>query len=247
MKSEQIWHQRFSDQAQWTAQVRGYLFDQAGLASGQKVIEVGCGTGAILSRLPEATSCFGLDIDRTFLQHAAGTAPGTPLTCADAHQMPYLNGTFDLACCHFLLLWVADPLRVLREMARITKPGGTVLALAEPDYGGRIDHPEALVPLGEAQTASLRAQDADPLIGRKLAELFQAAGLVNTQMGIIGSQWQPPCQGADASEWEMLEHDLAEQLPASQLNAYRKLDQHAWETGSRVLYVPTFYAAGQVG
>ncbi|MEN8242941.1 MAG: methyltransferase domain-containing protein [Chloroflexota bacterium] len=244
MTSVQRWHNRFSDQAEWTAEVRDYLFTRAGLKAGQSLIEVGCGTGAILSRLPESAQRFGLDIDPAFLAHASDAAAGIPLTCADAHQMPYPSSSFNAACCHFLLLWVSEPLVVLREMARVTKPGGAVLALAEPDYGGRIDYPEALVPLGEAQTASLAAQGADPLLGRKLAELFQAAGLVDIEVGIISSQWQPPRKGTDTSEWQMLEHDLADRLTETQLSEYREIDQHAWQTGSRVLYVPTFYAIG---
>jgi SAM-dependent methyltransferase len=247
MRSAEDWHQRFSHQAHWTEQVRAFLFNRADLKPGSAVIEIGCGTGAVLSRLPEQAKRFGLDIDMAYLRHAAAGVPPAALTCGDAHSLPFPDGAFDAACCHFLLLWVADPLEAIKEMSRICKPGGAVLVLAEPDYGGRIDHPEALQSLGQAQTNSLRAQGADPFMGRQVAGLMAAAGLVNLQIGIIGSQWEPPLSPHHQnSEWETLAHDLADQLPENQFNDYREVDRVAWEDGSRVLYVPTFYAYGEI-
>lgn len=241
------WHRRFSHQAEWTSQVREYLFGRALPQDGGTVIEVGCGTGAVLSRLPTSARRFGLDIDAAFLRHAAEVVPDTPLICGDAHRLPFSSGCFDIACCHFLLLWVADPLCVLREMTRVSKPGGAVLVLAEPDYGGRIDHPDTLTALGAAQTSSLRKQGADPLVGRKLPGMLHAAGLVDIEIGIIGSQWQPPLPpGHQESEWETLHHDLGNDLTGAELAQYQTADRAAWENGSRVLFVPTFYAFGLV-
>jgi SAM-dependent methyltransferase len=247
MRTPKEWHTRFSHQAQWTNQVRDYLLGLAQIEPGRTIIEIGCGTGAILSRLPDNPAAYGLDINYRFLQYTQDLAPPTPLTCGDAHQLPFLKDTFDISCCHFLLLWVTNPLLVLKEMARITKPGGAVLLLAEPDYGGRIDHPEELQKLGTAQIESLRAQGADPFMGRKLPGLLIGAGLKNIEIGIIGNQWHTTYnQDYHLSEWDTLLHDLVDHFPKDQLADYQEIDQTAWEQGTRVLYVPTFYAYGEV-
>jgi SAM-dependent methyltransferase len=247
MRSPQDWHTRFSHQAQWTDQVRDYLLGQAHVEQASTIIEIGCGTGAVLSRLPEYSTPFGLDIDFSFLQHAQVVTPTSPLTCGDAHQLPFQDNAFDIVCCHFLLLWVTTPLNVLKEMVRISKPGGGVLVLAEPDYGGRIDYPKELQQLGAAQTESLLAQGADPFIGRKLADLMTAAGLEKVEIGIIGNQWRTTYNPEHhRSEWETLLHDLTDHLSPNQLQGYQEIDRSAWEQGSRVLYVPTFYAYGEV-
>lgn len=240
------WHQRFTHQLNWTGQVREFLFQKAALPPEPEIIEIGCGTGAVIPHLPTETHSYGLDINRAFLAHAVELNPQVCFTCGDAHALPLTSNHFDAVFCHFLLLWVADPVVVLAEMSRICKPGGAVLILAEPDYGGRIDYPDALAQLGSLQTGSLRTQGADPLIGRKLPGLMQNAGLENIQIGIIGSQWQPPVSPEQmTSEWQTLRHDLST-LPDEQFNRYLDEDQAAWEDGSRVLFVPTFYAYGEV-
>ena len=83
------------------------------------------------------------------------------------------KASFDICLCHFLLLWIANPLAALKEMRRIVKPGGWVLALAEPDYGSRIDFPPELEALGQAQSKALQSQCADVSVGRKLRGLFK--------------------------------------------------------------------------
>jgi ubiquinone/menaquinone biosynthesis C-methylase UbiE len=247
MRSPQDWHTRFSHQAYWTDQVRDYLLGQARMQQGRSIIEIGCGTGAVLCRLPVFAGPYGLDINFKFLQHSRALVPYSPLTCGDAHQLPFQNNAFDISCCHFLLLWVTSPQKVLKEMVRISKPGGAVLVLAEPDYGGRIDYPEELQQLGAAQTESLLAQGADPFIGRKLPDLMNATGLKNIEIGIIGNQWHTTYNPEHhLSEWNTLLHDLTDHLPHDQLQAYQEIDRSAWEQGSRVLYVPTFYAYGEV-
>ncbi len=68
------WHARFLQQASWTKDLRAYLFEQAGLARAQSVLEVGCGTGAILSDLQGEAAIHGLDLDPLRLAEAAANA-----------------------------------------------------------------------------------------------------------------------------------------------------------------------------
>jgi ubiquinone/menaquinone biosynthesis C-methylase UbiE len=245
------WHDRFTQQALWTLDLRDYLYKQIEIEKIRSVLEVGCGTGAILADFSSSISIQnGLDIDRLFLDTATRKSPKARFTQGDAHYLPYIKDCFDLTFCHFLLLWIAEPGQVITEMARVTRPGGSVLAMAEPDYGGRIDFPQELNLLGQWQTKSLREQGADPCIGRKLAQLFTQAGLQFIQTGVLGGQWSGSLDWDQwESEWKVLEFDLKLFTKNDQILDIPKLkaiDKTAYEQGARVLFVPTFYAVGRV-
>ncbi len=236
--------------------MRFYLFKQAGLACANRFLEIGCGTGAVLADLPadkpERAGVFGIDIDRSALTQAALHVPQAIFSGADAVNLPFKDAVFDLVFCHFLLLWVKDPLDALQEMRRVTRPGGAVLALAEPDFGGRIDYPPVLADLGRWQAESLRCQGADPLMGRKLVGIFHRAGLRQVQTGIMGGEWKDfPGAATVVSteidlEWKVLMTDLAGQVPPQDIQRMREADELARQRGDRVLFVPTFYAWGVV-
>jgi hypothetical protein len=133
-------------------------------------------------------------------------------------------------------------------MRRVTRPGGAVMALAEPDYGGRIDYPDKLALLGEWQIESLKRQGADPLMGRKLTGLFHKTGLESVETGVLGGQWsESPDWAAWESEWAVLESDLKKTFQDFESwKVIKDLDKSAYEKGERVLFVPTFYALGFV-
>lgn len=244
------WHARFVQQARWTQELRQYLYGRTGLTEGGRLLEVGCGTGALLPEFANQTQegrVYGLDIAKAFLTLASQNASLARLTQGDAHTLPYAGHSFDVAACHFLLLWVHDPMQVIKEMRRVTRPGGVVLLLAEPDYGGRIDFPLELAQLGRWQEQALRSQSADPTIGRRLAALLHRAGVQELEAGVLGGQWSaPPPLEAWQSEWQVLEADLADIVSQEKLEQLRSLDAVAWESGERILYVPTFYAWGRV-
>ncbi|MEW5868869.1 MAG: methyltransferase domain-containing protein [Chloroflexota bacterium] len=241
------WHQRFIQQARWTQDLRRYLFERARLTRASRTLEVGCGTGALLESCLDSSYLHGLDISAPHLYLARFHAPRALLVQGDAHALPYAPASFDLTFCHFLLLWVKQPENVIAEMVRITRPGGSVLALAEPDYGGRIDFPDELAKLANLQQTALRRQGADPLIGRRLASIFASAGLQQIETGVLGGQWQgSPSKQDWENEWQVLLEDIGADLPASELESLRQHDHKAWLEGSRVLFVPTFYAWGRM-
>lgn len=245
------WHERYLQQARWTRDIRQYLYQQVGITNPGFYLEVGCGTGALLNEWDNnAGILFGLDINIDNLQQAADFAPACHLIQGDAHHLPYASDTFNITFCHFLLLWVTNPLGALIEMQRVTRPGGAVIALAEPDYNGRIDYPGELEILADWQGAALRRQGANPGLGRQLASLFRQSGLQLMEYGLLGGQWRgEDLGGIDKTEWQVLREDLASlEMPPDptlvELLQHRELE--AQQKGERILFVPTWYAWGKV-
>ena len=243
------WHHRYQIQAKWTDAARCRLFNMSGLHTANRILEVGSGTGVITAdistRFRGAT--FGLDIDPQSNAFAAARDPQTCYVTGDGERLPFPEATFDTTLCHFLLMWVPDPIMIISEMARVTLPGGRVLALAEPDYGGRIDYPEELVEIGELQTNALANQGTDPYIGRKMRDIFTRAGLLEVLVGVLGGEWSgSPSDEELNSEWRTYNSDLHGTLSNQTLASLHQVDLEAWRAGSRILYVPTFYACGRV-
>ncbi len=242
-------HSRYLVQATWTASIREQLFDSIQIQGKHKVLEVGSGTGVVSSEISQRFSLesVGVDIDSSAATFAQQIDPTSLYLAGDGNNLPFRPATFDVAVCHFLLLWVEGPGKILDEMVRVTKPGSWVLALAEPDYGGRIDYPRELEPVGQRQIQALHDQGANPYLGRTLRALFHTAQLTEIRSGLLGGEWQgSPDEDQLESEWETLVRDLSHLLPAAEIEQFRRIDRKAWEMGTRVLFVPTFYAAGRV-
>ncbi len=239
------WHQRYQQQAKWTEELRRYIFEKTNLTRRTRVLEIGCGSGAILSRFE--TPVFGLDIELASLKQAKiHTRNRSPLICADALSLPFANACFEIVFCHFLLLWLPDPQQALAEMRRITKKGGDIIAFAEPDYTQRRDVPAALEEVGKKQTEALKAQGADPGLGANLAALFSQAGIRIVEAGtLVQSTDFSPSADQHALEWATLEADLAGKVSDEYLREMKKIDQKAWETGERVLHIPTHFVWGR--
>lgn len=245
-RTPQAWHAWYTYQAGWTRPTRQWLYRHVQLGNARAVLEVGCGTGVVAEEVARlsAAEVVGLDIDAAVLALARQSGRVICLQ-GDAHGLPFAAGTFDVVLCHYLLLWLADPLLGVREMARVVREGGAVLACAEPDYGGRIDYPWELVDLGRQQAESLRCQGADPAMGRRVGECFAAAGL-RTTVGVMAGGWElalEPDEGL-AAEWATRRHDLAGRIAPLELDRLEAIDRQALRDGRRVLYVPTFYAWG---
>jgi SAM-dependent methyltransferase len=243
-----FWDARYREQAGWTLGMRRDLLARARAARARRMLDVGCGTGALATELID--TCGGslceLDRDRASLRFIGHGARRGQRCQGLAEHLPFANASFDISLCHFLLLWVPEPAAVLREMARVTVAGGAVIALAEPDYDGRIDWPRALEAAGRHQARSLARAGADPGIGRRLRELFHAAGLQEVRVSLMGGEWLDGALGSADREAAVLERDLAGTMPEEELRRLLDLETQAARTRSRVRYVPTFSAIGLV-
>jgi ubiquinone/menaquinone biosynthesis C-methylase UbiE len=244
------WHTRFTQQAHWTQDLRNYIYGQIAIKNVKNILDVGCGTGVLEDELVKQTTAniFGLDINPEYIAFAIKHTSTISYAFGDAHNLPYSSGAFDITLCHFLLLWVQNPQQVIQEMVRITTPGGSVIALAEPDYGGRIDYPSELAQLGRWQRDALQMQSANPLMGRELRALFNRAGLLEVEVGVLGGQWKNYTDTEDLeTEWQVLQSDLLQNSDfLISEKDLKNRDAAARETGQRILFVPTFYAWGRV-
>jgi len=242
------WHTRFQQQAAWTLPLRKHLFERCGADSARRILEVGCGTGAVLNNFfGQKTLTLGVDLAFDFLLNARSHSSNSIYLQADGYHLPFAPVSFDISFCHYFLLWISNPVQVIRAMAAVTHSSGWIMALAEPDYGGRIDYPIELAELGRLQGDALREQGADPYAGRKLSAWFHEAGLIDIQTGLVGGEWNSaPSESAWESEWATLNADLADRVNPARLGDLRRLDASAWQHGQRVLFVPTFFALGKV-
>lgn len=238
------WHTRYTQQAKWTRDLRSYLFKRARLKEARRVLEVGCGTGAILSELPDRISLHGLDLDAAALAQCRIHAPAASLIQGNALALPHTDRSFDIVYCHFLLLWVHDPLQALKEMKRVARAGAHIIAFAEPNYLDRVDKPDTLIQLGKLQIESLIKQGADPGLGARLAELFFQAGIEIIETGTIQSGESEPSPDEWEMEWDVIESDLRGWVAGQDIQRMKQLDQRARQNGERVLHVPTHFALG---
>jgi hypothetical protein len=132
-------------------------------------------------------------------------------------------------------------------MCRVTRKGGAVLVMAEPDYSHRIDQPQGLARLGELQTQALQQQGADPAIGLKLPTLFDQAGIKMMETGILKKLKTEALSPEDWElEWSVLESDLAGRLSPSEIASLKKFDIQSRLQGERSLFVPMHFAWGRV-
>jgi SAM-dependent methyltransferase len=245
--SPKEWDRQFARQAGWTRATRAHLYRRANLLRAGRVLDVGCGTGTVTEEMALRTEArvTGIDLDPAmvaFSQARGGRAHYRP---GDAHDLPFPDGWFDATVCHFLLMWCRDPVQAATEMVRVTRPGGVVLACAEPDYGGRIDHPP--LPLVRWQVEALSQEGADPCMGRKLRGLFVLPGVRRIDVGLIPGLWDPAALRTEFdAEWTLWEHSLSELVPPDELANAKAADLEAIEEGTRFVFMPIFYAMARV-
>ncbi len=131
-------------------------------------------------------------------------------------------------------------------MKRVTKNSGWLCCFAEPDYLGRIDFPSSLETMGKLQNQSLEKQGVNLSSGRNLTGWYSQLKLTNFSWGILGSHNDLANRKVNKDEWKMTEMDISENLSSSEISKFQDLDYSAQREGSRIFFVPTFYAYAKV-
>ncbi len=165
-------------QAEWLAPARAKALRRAGIGQRRKVLDLGCGFGAITDELLRRSGgeVVALDCRQNVLSSDTQSFAGAGRVCGDALRLPFADGTFDLVFCQFTFLWI-DARSAIKEIHRVLQPRGMLVAI-EPDYGGMIEYPQEIAAGGLWLSALTRA-GADPCIGRKLPGMLRTTWLEN--------------------------------------------------------------------
>jgi 2-polyprenyl-6-hydroxyphenyl methylase/3-demethylubiquinone-9 3-methyltransferase len=132
---EQVWEQAPPDPEPWAwARRRGWL--QAEVRPGERVLDLGCGSGRFLRAIADAgAQPVGVEIADAALERARRNAPGVELHRAEPDgDLPLPDGSVALVWCSEVLEHVADTARFLGEVRRVLEPGGRAL-LTTPCHG----------------------------------------------------------------------------------------------------------------
>src|SRR6478609_2550584 len=114
------------------------LIAAAGVRGGQRVLDVGCGPGALTAELAAmlgAGHVAAVEPSAPFAEACARRVPGVHVEVAAAEELPFADGEFDHALAQLVVNFMSDPPKGVREMRRVTRHGGRVSA-AVWDYAG---------------------------------------------------------------------------------------------------------------
>jgi SAM-dependent methyltransferase len=179
------------------------LADFAGVRSGQRVLDVGCGPGALTAELVArvgASAVAAIDPSESFVFAARERNPGVEVVQASADNLPFPALAFDAAVAQLVVHFMPDPNRGLAEMARVTRRNGVIAACVWDHAGG---HGPLSLFWRPARELDPEVDDESRLPGVReghLAELFEAAGLreiedtvlwVEVEHATFEAWWEP--------------------------------------------------------
>ena len=207
----------------------------SGVSAGQRVLDVGAGPGALTAVLVEvagADRVAAVDPSQSFVAALRDRLPGVDARAGSAEDLPWDDASFDAALAQLVVHFMRDPVAGLREMGRVTRPGGTVSACVWDHAGGGgplslfWDAVHELDPLAGGERGLAGAREGH------LAELFSEAGLADVGSGMLSVEvgfasvdewWEPFTYGVgpagayvadlDDAGREALKAECASRLP----------------------------------
>lgn len=125
----------------WSRKLAGPFLDFAGLEPDERVLDVGCGTGSLTFTIPETADVGridGIDYSEAYVEAARqrNTDPRIAIAQGDVCSLAFEDGAFDRTLALLVLHFVPESEQALREMCRVTRPGGTVAAAVWDSFGG---------------------------------------------------------------------------------------------------------------
>lgn len=126
----------------WSRRLAPLFLDFAGLAAGERVLDVGCGTGSLTFVLPgraDIAAVEAVDLQEPFIEAARerNSDPRITFRKGDACNLEFPDGQFDRALSLLVLHFVSDAQRAVAEMRRVVRPGGVAAATVWDNFGGQ--------------------------------------------------------------------------------------------------------------
>lgn len=183
--------------------------DRAGVVAGQRALDVGCGPGALTGVLVERLgieNVEAVDPSPQFVETITQRLPGLSVQQGSAEHLPHDDGSFDVALAQLVVHFMTDPVAGIAELARVTRPGGTVGAavwdLTPGAHGPVSAFHTAIV---ETDPTWVASQVRPGGARGELGGLFRSAGLERVQESVLTTQvpmasfedwWEPFLLGA---------------------------------------------------
>jgi SAM-dependent methyltransferase len=168
----------------YSPQLAAALCDFAGIDGGRRALDIGAGTGALTAELARrlgAANVVAVEPSEPFAQACRARVPGAEVVEAGAQALPLANDAFDAALSQLVLNFIPDAAAALRELTRVTRPGGLIAACVW-DYSGEMQMLRAFWDAAHevSPAAAARHDEATMRLGREgeLAELWRDAGLL---------------------------------------------------------------------
>jgi SAM-dependent methyltransferase len=197
----------------WSRRLAPLLVDFAGVARGARVLDVGCGTGSLafeLARNPAIGRIDGIDFSPVYVEHARRRNSDARLDfhTGDACALPFEAASFDHALSMLVLQFVPRAADAVREMRRVTRPGGIVAAATWDSRSlvmVRLVFDTAAVIDAEANTRRARFGVRPLTRPGELAQAWRDAGLADVVDGTLTirmdfasfADFWAPCEGRD--------------------------------------------------
>lgn len=200
----------------WSRRLAPLLIGFAGIADGEHILDVGCGTGSLSFAVPRAANVAavtGIDFAAPYVAHAqaANSDPRIGFRQGDACDLPFAAATFDRAFAMLSLQFMSDAGRAVSEMRRVVRAGGVVAAAVWDSYGGMpsnrmfwdiagVLQPEAIARRARMYFNPIVRPGGLGALWRHsgLAEVSETMLLVRMDFANFADYWQPIASGEAA-------------------------------------------------